>query len=67
MAFDINPEFWDIRQQNAFNLFICAMISKKKEDYVLRKALGCWSEFLNKIPEDVLRKIIDIGNNSKIV
>ncbi|CAO1347653.1 unnamed protein product [Diamesa serratosioi] len=62
-----NNEFWDLRQKNAFNVFVCAMISQKKEDFIVRKVLGCWSDFLTKLPEEQCQKLIHVEKSSKII
>ncbi|CAO1361997.1 unnamed protein product [Diamesa hyperborea] len=62
-----NNECWDLHQKNAFNVFVSAMISQKKEDFIIRKVLGCWSDFLTKLPEEQCAKLINCAKSSKII
>lgn len=62
-----NNELWDLHQKNAFNVFVSAMISQKKEDFIIRKVLGCWSDFLTKLPEEQCQKLINSAKSSKIM
>lgn len=62
-----NNEGWDMHQKNAFNVFASAMISQKKEDYIVRQVLGCWSTFLTKLPENECEKLIYVQKSSKIM
>lgn len=62
-----NIECWDLRQKNAFNVFVSAMISQKKEDFIVRKVLGCWSDFLTKLPEEESKQLIHVAKSSKIM
>ena len=62
-----NNERWDLRQKNAFNVFVSSMISLKKEDFIVRNILGCWSDFLTKLPEEQCQKLIQVEKSSKIM
>ena len=62
-----NNESWDSHQKNAFNVFLSVMISQNKEDFIIRKVLGCWSDFLTKLPEEQCAKLIQVAKSSKIM